>query len=638
MRTTPVLLTSSASPGELAEKAVELFSARWKERTRVKLSRRLPAGVTPAWTLKAGTVKDASLRADLQAAGLPLPEKPQAYAIATSGRTLTVCGSDALGLLFGLGWLLRHLELEPARAPMPALNETRAPAVYNRGVYFATHFNNYYETAPLARIDRYIEEMALWGFDLLMFWFDANWFPYGFWKDPASRGSKMAARLRHIGEKARACGLKVGTMGLGNEGFAHQPPPGLQVDSRGRHGGFYPLSQICPSKPGGLRMILENRRKIMELVGPVDTYTHWPYDQGGCGCEQCSHAPGRWGKKFLELAAPIAEIVRKANPDVEFFISTWLMDEQERAMVYALCDQKADWFQGIMTQTNHAAERPLDPRYKWMVFPEISMFDCYFTSYGCNGANPAPVRFEAEAGKIARAGCGTALYSEGLYEDVNKAVYASVLWDPACTAERVLEEYTRYYFGRKNVKAGVRLLQDLETTWGAKALLKADPATVARLAADARKLNDRLPPLRDAIERGRLLSGRAEMDLLMKQAGPDKPLVAESRALYEGSAYLPAGELRKRLAVFLARLRERKTLTDRLFESHWSYMTFFHMEKNVLAFLPDSVMGKYHWESLIEPLAKAAKSSSEIRLRQGVSRSFKRWYWFNGIDTSYLFF
>lgn len=631
-----VTLTLSPDADALTATAVDLFAARWKERTRVPLRRATPKG-SRAWELFAGTTADPRLRAALESAGVPLPEKAQAYSLATEGKRVIVCGADGRGVLYGLGHLLRQLNLEAGRAPLPVLRETRAPAVYNRGVYFATHFNNYYETAPLDRIDRYVEEMALWGFDLLMVWFDANWFPHGFWKDPASRGSRMAARIRHIAAKARTCGLKVGTVGIANEGFANQPPPGLRADIRARHGGFYPFSQICPSKPDGLRMILDNRKKITELIGPVDFYTHWPYDQGGCGCERCAHEPGRWGKTFLKLGPAIADIVRKANPDVKIFVSTWLMDEKERGLVYDLCDRKADWFQGLLTHAEQAGERAIDSRYEKLVFPEISMFNCYFTSYGCNGANPAPARFEAEARRIAKADCGTALYSEGIYEDINKAVYAGLLWDPGRSAAQILDEYARYYFGPSNVNAAVRLITDLEKTWGAKALLAVDAAAVKRLATEARKLNGRLPAFRDAAERGRLLSDRAEMDALMKKAGPDKELTSESRALFEGAAYLPAGELQKRLAAFLARLTERKMLTDRLFDVHWDYMTYFHMEKNVLLFLPDTMMGKYHWESLIAPLARATGVRREDAMRAAVSRAFKRWYWFNGIDFNYLF-
>jgi hypothetical protein len=61
------------------------------------------------------------------------------------------------------------------------------------------------------------------------------------------------------------------------------------------------------------------------------------------------------------------------------------------------------------------------------------------------------------------------------------------------------------------------------------------------------------------------------------------------------------------------------------------------MEKIVLLFLPDAVMGKHNWETLIDPLTKAAKVRGEEAMRKAISRAFKRWYWFNGIDFNYLF-
>ena len=36
-----------------------------------------------------------------------------------------------------------------------------------RGIYLATHFNNYYEAAALEELERYVEDLSLWGFNLL---------------------------------------------------------------------------------------------------------------------------------------------------------------------------------------------------------------------------------------------------------------------------------------------------------------------------------------------------------------------------------------------------------------------------------------------------------------------------------------
>ena len=614
-----VKLTVVSDQDRLVAKAVELFTSRWQARTRVRL---LAKCAKPTWELVIETGR----------AG-----QPQSYAITTAGRKLTVSGTDGRGVLYGLGHLLRQLVFAPDRVVLPVINETRTPAVYNRGVYFATHFNNWYEAAPIEQVERYIEEMALWGFDAWMFWFDMNWFPHGFWRDPESRGMQMIGRLRRMIATARACGMKVASGGLGNEGFNYQPPAALRADPSGRHGGFYQFSQICPSQPGGLKMILENRRQVMQLLGEYDVHIHWPYDQGGCGCAQCAHAPGRWGKKFLEIGEKITAVAREVNPEVQVVVSTWLMDEVERKMVYAQCDANAAWFQGILSHADHMSEYTPPAQYSRAVFPEISMFDCYFCSYGSNGANPAPQRMAAEAQRVARAGWGTELYSEGMYTDLNVAVYAGRLWDPSRDAIEILTEYTRYYFGQANVKAGTELICGLETTWGAQALLKSNAKTVTGLLAKARSLKARLPRHRDAVDRWRLLLDRAEMDQLMKVVGPDRPLAIESREIFEAICYAPAAKLRSRVKQFTTALRRRQKLVNQLMDVHWRYLQHFAIEKNVLAFLPDDVIGRHQWNSLIEPLAKAVTVRDEARMRNELSRAFKRWFWCNGIDANYLF-
>ena len=614
-----VKLTVRNGQDPLVAKAVELFTSRWQDRTRVKL---LTNCAKPAWELVIETGGGG---------------QPQSHTIRTTGHKLTVSGTDGRGVLYGLGHLLRQLVFAPDRVARPVINETRTPAVSNRGVYFATHYNNWYEAAPIEQVEHYIEEMALWGFDSWMFWFDMNWFPHGFWRDPQSRGMRMVNRLRRMIATARACGMKVASGGIANEGFNYQPAPRLRADPSGRHGGFYQYSQICPSKPGGLKMILENRRQVMQLLGKYDVHVHWPYDQGGCGCAQCAHAPGRWGRKFLEIGEPIAAVAREVNPAIEVVVSTWLMDEAERKMVYAQCDAQADWFQGILSHADHLNEYTPPAQYSRAVFPEISMFDCYFVSYGSNGANPAPQRMAAEAQRVARAGWGTELYSEGMYTDLNAAVYAGRLWNPDCDVTGILAEYTRYYFGQANVKAGTALITGLETTWGPKALLQAKAPTVAGLVATARRLQVRLPQHRDALDRWRLLLDRAEMDQLMKAAGPDRPLAIESREIFEASGYAPVTKLRARINCFTTALRKRKELVDELMDVHWRYLQYFGMEKNVLIFLPDDVLGRHQWEPLIAPLEKAARIRTEAAMRQAVSRAFKRWFWFNGIDYNYLF-
>jgi hypothetical protein len=613
--------------------AVRLLQQGWRQRTTVPLQQE---GVDD-WGLLVGSVEHEVVRRAVLAARMSLPHRPHSFVLASRGRRVTLCGADAHGVLYGVGHLLRQLIFQPQQVAMPKLRFTTAPAVMSRGVYFATHFNNYYESAPLPRIERYIEELALWGVDLLTFWLDTNWFPHGFWADPDSRGMAMASRLRFIRDKARACGMRVGAMAVANEGFDRQPPPRLLAHPEARHGGFYPSSQICPSQPGGLEMILDNRRIVMDLLGPLDVFVLWPYDPGGCGCPRCVHASGRWGRKFLDIGPQIAAVAGRASPGTRVFVSTWYMDDAERRMVYQQCDAGADWFQGVMTQTEHVREHALPLRYERLTFPEISMFDCYFTSYGCNGANPAPGRMARQARDVAAAGSGTTLYSEGLYEDVNKAVWAGLLWDPNREVDDILAEYGRWYFGAEQAGATVNLLHGLEQTWGAKRLQQAPPEEVRRLEREARRLGAAVKH-RDGRERWRALYDRARIDLAMKQIGRGDALVRESRELFEGADYLPIADLRRRVKSLLQALRQRRRQVDRLFRLHCQYLRFFRMERTNLAFLPDAMLGKHEWDKLIGPLAAAGAAKTAEQFRTQVSRAFRRWQWFNGVGFDYLFF
>jgi hypothetical protein len=286
-----MLLITPSAPAALEAKAVELFSARLADLFGVQARIRTAsdANSSAAATEEAnnfivllGAVDNSQFFAHiLQTLSIEPPTHPEGfvlYAGVVDERLkdvlppqtsfAVVAGADAHGVLYDLGRLLRKITANAEGIDVTPCYESQAPAIHNRGVYFATHFNNFYECAPLEKVRHYIEELALWGFNLLTFWLDMNWFPYGFWQDPASRGMKMVARLRTISETARACGMQVGAVGVANEGFHFQPPPELRTDIAARRGAFYMDSQICPSQPGGQEMILDNRHQVLELLGP----------------------------------------------------------------------------------------------------------------------------------------------------------------------------------------------------------------------------------------------------------------------------------------------------------------------------------------------------------------------------------
>ncbi len=111
------------------------------------------------------------------------------------------------------------------RTRVRLLSRGASPAVYNRGVYVATHFNNWYEAAPLERVERYIEDMALWGCDRLTFWLDMNGYPHGFWRDPRNCAPTSAPGMAGFIRIARS--VRPSPAGRGRPAPGDQP--GLQA-------------------------------------------------------------------------------------------------------------------------------------------------------------------------------------------------------------------------------------------------------------------------------------------------------------------------------------------------------------------------------------------------------------------------
>jgi hypothetical protein len=266
------------------------------------------------------------------------------------------------------------------------------------------------------------------------------------------------------------------------------------------------------------------------------------------------------------------------------------------------------------------------------------MFDCFFTSYGCNGANPAPARFVAQARQMAELGCGVTLYSEGMYEDINKVIWASVLWAPNRHPQAIVEEYSRYYLGAANQTLASDLILKLETTWGAKRLAETSSAVAHELFRVAETLRENLPAPDWCRDRWQALRDRAEMDDLMVQIGSNHNLLRATRLLLEAAVYSEDQvQLCQKVQEFCRQIHERQSLVDKLFDVHWDYLQHFATERTVLQFIPDELLGKQNFQPLAQALELALTVQDGPKIQQEVIKAIKRWFWFHGVEIDYLF-
>jgi hypothetical protein len=86
--------------------------------------------------------------------------------------------------------------------------------------------------------------------------------------------------------------------------------------------------------------------------------------------------------------------------------------------------------------------------------------------WGGVGANPLPARFQRLWDQVSSRVEGGFPYSEGIYEDMNKAMAAQFYWDRERSARETLEDYITFEFGAEDPAPVLELVAILESAAG----------------------------------------------------------------------------------------------------------------------------------------------------------------------------
>lgn len=366
---------------------------------------------------------------------------------------IRITGHGERGLLFGVGKFLHTSGRWSGQS---------TPDKPLRGMYFAVHFHNFYHEAPVAEIERYVEELALWGLNSFLVWFDLHHFT-GI-DDPKAQA--MLARLNAIFGVARRLGLDTGILVVPNAAYANSPEA-LRAKS-GHRGAVYPVD-LCLAHDESRRLVLRwFDEQLDALASPPNYLVLWPYDSGGCGCEKCRP----WGTNgFLEMSETISRRCLKRSPGTKVILSTWLFDNDEWAGLSAKFLQKPDWVHYLMTD-DYRLDMPEHPLVKGspgdlpiLTFPEISMWGTSgWGPWGGFGASPFPDRLQQLWDKIGVKVAGGFPYSEGIFEDLNKVVCAQQYWNARSNTDKIVREYIGSEIDGHAIEPMVEALRILERT------------------------------------------------------------------------------------------------------------------------------------------------------------------------------
>jgi hypothetical protein len=439
----------------------------------------------------------------------------------------------------------------------------------NRELYCPHHFGNAYEAMWPREMAAYLNEMSYWGFnrysDVALPTTD-NCNPAAsdaFWNMAMELGARKKEAYRHATE----IGLKASVTFSVNHVFLDQLRPDLLATKGSRIIG----QLICPSIPEARAIIIGNYETVFRdwAKSGIDlsAFSAFAYDYGGCACDKCSP----WILTCAKLVAEIHDVALRYFPDIEpWMVSWWWNDEEHRQLIEWAERERPNWLRAIVGHIKYGDTRFADSKLPAGCTSSAFIHGGYGDVaknrdvYSKLGACIAAKRLPQTLTDIAEQGAaGYQFYSEGIYDDVNKAIVAALSSGKAGSIEEVLHEYAARYFGAKALDVG-RWARWL-APWGDRAAVPLEKA-----AAEFKTLSARATP------GWRLEHWRSKLELEAidrKLAREDVEWTTENRTLADD--YFAANERLQRDVYRLGPVRH--ILTTKASAPPW-YQSWLHQQ------------------------------------------------------------
>lgn len=477
-----LLVTLGGNPSAAETRVTELLAERIKDRAGIQVVR---VNSKPALRLVIGTTASNEKSKFYATTHKSISELgPDGYSITLDSQSaeLHVIGQSDSGVVAGVGRLMREIRYHPGKIEIPALDIAQTPQMPNRGMYLWAR--KYYFNQP-DKLERYIEELALWGCNGICFWFEMGMFES--FEDTTGKKSELDTRYakqykldestaehwvelyQRFYKTARRLGMKTGLLMVANDAYMSSPKY-LRIEPIIGCPDWY----LCPSKPGSVEMAVKWHEQVFKTFAPLDIYNIFPADPGACSCEQCTPWPTQG---FWRVAKPIGDRIHAISPKTKIWIDTWHLNHPTfggkdwKNLVGSLdtTKQVPEWFSGFEVglaphhkfaqmgaediKVYNDSKRPL------MVFSEISMYRNH------EGMLVKKGYWESLQDELnsydAKLMMGGWIYAERWNTDLATVAHLSWYWDSKTPIDRVLDNYAALYFGPE-AETGRELLDLLD--------------------------------------------------------------------------------------------------------------------------------------------------------------------------------
>ncbi len=372
----------------------------------------------------------------------PAPTAAEGFRIRSDAGGVVIAGNDARGVLFGIGYLLRHMHMNPGKVTLDeGINVTTAPKYPLRGHQLGYRpKTNSYDAWDLAQWEQYYRDLAVFGcnaVELIPPRSDDDATSPHFPLPPM----EMMVGMSHVADEY-----------------------GLDVWI------WYPAMDRDYSDPKTVEFALNEWEQVYKRLPRIDVIMV----PGG--------DPGHTQPKYLmALLEKQTALLHKYHPRAQMWVSPQGFTKDWLDEFYGILKTEPAWLSGVVfgpqVRVSLKELREAVPaKYPIRHYPDITHSrQCQYPvpdwdlahaiTSNREAINPRPEDQATIFRLLQPYTIGFLTYSEGCNDDVNKAVWSGLGWNPEAQVVDILREFGRYYIGDWYADDFAQGLLALERNW-----------------------------------------------------------------------------------------------------------------------------------------------------------------------------